>query len=54
MIFWDIRTGNPERSIVGPHIRGQGLDIYNDIITTVSEREKKTSGDLGFWNSKKN
>ena len=53
VIFWDIRTGNPERSIVGPHIRGQGLDIYNDIIMTVSAREKKQVEIWDFGTAKK-
>ena len=41
IIFWDIRTGNAERSISGPHIRGTGLDIHNNVIYSASERDKK-------------
>jgi len=41
VLFWDLRTGNAERVIAGPHIRGPGLDIYNDMIITASARDKK-------------
>lgn len=41
VLYWDIRTGNAERSIAGPHIRGTGLDIHNDTIITASARDKK-------------
>ncbi|OHT12555.1 hypothetical protein TRFO_03553 [Tritrichomonas foetus] len=46
VLFWDIRSGNPERSIIGPHIRGQGLDIYNDTIVTASAKDKRQ---IEFW-----
>lgn len=41
ILFWDVRTGNSERSIAGPHIRGPGLDIHNNSIITASARDKK-------------
>lgn len=41
VLFWDVRTGNSERSIAGPHIRGPAMDIHNDKIITGSTRDKK-------------
>ena len=41
VLYWDVRTGNAERNIAGPHIRGTGLDIHNDNIITASARDKK-------------
>lgn len=41
VILWDLRTGNPERSVAGPHIRGPALDIRNDVFITGSARDKK-------------
>ena len=41
VLFWDLRTGNAEKQIAGPHIRGPGLDFYNDMIITASSRDKK-------------
>ena len=46
VIFWDIRTGNPERTITGTHVRGPAVDIHNDVILTGSAREKKQ---LELW-----
>ena len=42
ILFWDTRTGTSERSIKGTHIHGQDLDMYGNIILTISYREKKT------------
>ncbi|EAY17833.1 hypothetical protein TVAG_010570 [Trichomonas vaginalis G3] len=41
VLYWDVRTGNAERNIAGPHIRGAGLDVHNDTIITASARDKK-------------
>ncbi|KAK8885756.1 hypothetical protein M9Y10_041209 [Tritrichomonas musculus] len=41
VIFWDLRTGNPERNLAGPHIRGPALDIRSDVFITGSARDKK-------------
>lgn len=44
--FWDIRTGNSERYIAGPHIRGDAIDMIGNVILTASAREKKQ---IEFW-----
>ena len=41
VLLWDVRTGNAERSIAGPHVHGPALDIQNDQILTGSARDKK-------------
>lgn len=41
VLFWDRRSGNAERSISGPHIRGRGLAMYNNQVTTASARQVK-------------
>ena len=41
VLIWDLRTGNSEREINGPHLRGNGLDIYDNNILTVSSRQNK-------------
>ena len=41
VILWDIRSGNAERTIAGPHLHGPALDIRNDVIITGSARDKK-------------
>lgn len=46
VLVWDIRSGSSERSINGPHIRGQGLGMYDGQILTASCREKKA---LEIW-----
>lgn len=46
IFFWDLRTGNAEKSIVGPHIRGPGLAMYDNKILTGSSRELKS---LELW-----
>lgn len=46
VLIWDVRSGSSERSINGPHIRGQGLDMYDGQILTASCREKKA---LEIW-----
>lgn len=53
ILFWDVRTGNSERSINGPHIRGLGLDIYDNTIVSVSSRDKKQVEYWDYRNAKK-
>lgn len=53
VLFWDIRTGNPERSIAGPHIRGPAVDIHSDMIITGSARDKKQIEIWEFGTGKK-
>eukprot|EP00483_Globobulimina_turgida_P006762 UN06773 len=38
VLMWDLRSQNCFRSIFGPHIAGQTIDIQNDIIVTGSWR----------------
>lgn len=42
VLFWDLRTRNCFRSIFGPHIAGQTVDIQNDFIVTGSWRIRDT------------
>lgn len=42
VLMWDLRSKNCFRSIFGPHIAGQTIDIQNDIIVTGSWRIKNT------------
>ncbi|OHS95247.1 hypothetical protein TRFO_02228 [Tritrichomonas foetus] len=53
VIIWDIRTGNPERSIAGPHVRGPALDIHNDLILAGSSRDKKQLELFDYGTAKK-
>ena len=53
VFIWDVRTGQNERSIIGPHIRGDGLDIRNDCLVTASAREKKQIEVFDFGTGKK-
>ena len=53
ILYWDVRTGNAERSIAGPHIRGTGLDIHNDLIITASARQSKQIEVWDFGTGKK-
>ncbi len=46
MIVWDIRTGKPARSIYGPLICGDGIDIFEDVILTSSWTQ---SNQLQMW-----
>jgi WD40 repeat protein len=39
--IWDLRTGNSERGLVGPHIRGAGLAIHGNTVYTASFRDAK-------------
>ncbi|EAY15647.1 hypothetical protein TVAG_209260 [Trichomonas vaginalis G3] len=41
VMIWDRRSGNSEKTISGPHIRGRGLAMYNNTITTASSRQVK-------------
>merc|ERR1712154_703095 len=42
VLLWDLRSKNCFRSIFGPHIAGQTIDIQNDIIVTGSWRIRNT------------
>ena len=44
--IWDIRTGNTERSLVGPHIRGDGIDVLGNVAVTASSRDTRQ---IEFW-----
>lgn len=46
VFFWDLRTSNIERTLNGPHIRGNGLDIHDNTILTASYRDNKQ---IEFW-----
>lgn len=41
ILIWDVRSGASERTILGPHIRGPGLDMYDGTVITASFRERK-------------
>ena len=45
-VYCLIRTGNSERSIVGPHIRGDGIDMLGDTVVTASARDTRQ---IEFW-----
>jgi len=42
VLLWDLRSKNCFRSIFGPHIAGQTIDIQNDIVVTGSWRIRNT------------
>lgn len=46
ILFWDLRTGNYERVIFGPHLKGPGMDIHDNVVITTSHRETKQ---IEFW-----
>ena len=46
VIVWDVRTGKPARSIYGPLICGDGIDIFEDVILTSSWTQ---SNQLQMW-----
>lgn len=47
--IWDVRTGSSERALVGTHVRGPGIDIYEKTIYTASQRDSRQleAWDLG-------
>lgn len=49
VLLWDVRSKISFRSIYGPHIAGQAVDIQNDVIVTGSWRVKKS---LQTWEFK--
>ena len=53
VLIWDIRSGNVERTILGPHIRGNGLDIHDNTVLTASYRESKQIEMWDFRNGQK-
>ena len=52
VLCWDIRTKSSFRSIYGPHIAGQSLDIQNDVIMTASWRSEETVQTWEFQSGK--
>ncbi|OHS94031.1 hypothetical protein TRFO_39799 [Tritrichomonas foetus] len=53
ILFWDVRTGNSERSLIGAHVRGNGIDIYQNSIITASFRDCKQLEVWDFGTAKK-
>lgn len=54
ILFWDLRTGNSERSIAGVHIHGQGsIDVYQSNIISASFRDAKQLEIYDFGTCKK-
>ncbi|OHT12757.1 hypothetical protein TRFO_17302 [Tritrichomonas foetus] len=53
VLIWDVRSGTSERCISGPHIRGNGLDMYDGQIMTASCREKKAIEIWDFGTARK-
>jgi len=51
--IWDVRSGNSERCIIGPHIRGKGLAMYDNTVVTASFRDIKMLEMWDFGSSKK-
>jgi COMPASS component SWD3 len=41
VLVWDIRTGEAVKSIFGPYIGGESLDIHDGIILTGSFQSEK-------------
>lgn len=41
MLVWDVRTGEAVKSIFGPYIGGESLDIHDGIILTGSFQSEK-------------
>mmetsp|Transcript_25713 Transcript_25713/g.33230 ORF Transcript_25713/g.33230 Transcript_25713/m.33230 type:complete len:402 (+) Transcript_25713:112-1317(+) len=38
VLFWDLRSGEVTRSLFGPHLSGDSLDIFDDVVLTGSWR----------------
>lgn len=54
ILFWDLRTGNAERSLTGVHVHGQGsVDVYQNTIITASFRDAKQLEVYDFGTAKK-
>ena len=51
--IWDIRTGFSERSIYGPHLCGDSMDIQNDVLVTGSWRNEDPLETWDFGTGKK-
>jgi WD40 repeat protein len=43
VLVWDARTGTSVRSIYGPHLCGDSLDIQGDVVLTGSHRSGPTA-----------
>jgi WD40 repeat protein len=52
ILMWDLRSNNCFRSIFGPHIAGQSIDIQNDIICAGSWRIRDTINLFDFGTGK--
>ena len=46
ILYWDLRTGNVERTFFGPHLNGESLAIRGTTLITGSSRDSKQ---LQFW-----
>ena len=46
VLYWDLRTGNVERTFFGPHLNGESLAIKGTTLITGSNREEKQ---IQFW-----
>lgn len=53
VLIWDVRSGSSERCLAGPHIRGQGLDMYDGNVLTGSARNTKQLELWDFGTAKK-
>ena len=53
ILFWDLRTGNSERTLVGPQVKGKGIDIYQNDIITASHRDHKQLEVYDYGTAKK-
>ena len=53
VLFWDARSGNAERAIIGPHIRGHGIAMYDNQVITASYRDSKQVEIFDFGTAKK-
>ena len=53
VLFWDTRSGNYERAIIGPHIRGHGIAMYDGHVITASYRDMKSLEIWDFGTSKR-
>lgn len=54
LLFWDLRTGNFEKSISGLHIKGPSVAMYDGKIITGSFREQRQIEVWDFGTAKKN
>ena len=53
VLLWDTRSGSSERAIIGPHIRGHGIAMYDGHVITASYRDTKQLEIWDFGTAKK-